>query len=1076
MYLQGNPGPAMVKVSRPIVKEAYPRERLFKLLDRMRQSPVIWISAPAGSGKTTLVSSYVEYSRISCVWYRLNEGDADPATFFYYMGQTASIASPRKRKSFPLLTPEYLGGISVFTQRFFEQLFGMFNPQMCLVLDDYHDVPSDAPLHSIINEALTVIPEGFNVIIISRNSPPDNLIRLKTNRYMGILKWQDLRLTEEETHQILLLRGKELGSKEMADTLYGLSDGWVAGLVLMSEIVKHEHIEPQQIPIRTFDEIFSYFAQEVFNGLDPKTQDFLLNTSFLSKITSSMAQELTGNTSAQSILRALEHNNYFIMSHFSVEHAYEYHPLFRDFLRSHARSVFNQDTLLSIRYKAAQLLDKSGQTESAFSLLKENGDWESMITLVTAHAPEMVKHGRYRSLRQWLDSLPSKAIQDNPWLLYWKGMSDFPLAPRSAQLLFEDAFRLFNTRDDKIGSIMAASGVVNTIWIQFDNFTPLNYWYVVLSDLFEDLTPFSNEEIKAEAISSILMTIALREISDADIGIWEKRALEIIETPVTIAAKAHGLHFCCWYRLLGSNPGDALPFLNELSRISRLPGTLPLTFIEAWSAETQYHLYTGSHDELMKAVRKGLNASRKTGIHVEDMWFINHAIVSFLGRMDYKGFRTWLNKIPRGAGDWPNWAKTLYHLQLMLIALIDKDYHHALRLGKTALEYATKTGSRMSAAHARVLLSQTLHFLGKEDDALQELEEVRVYARQRGSGLFSAMLFMTEALFAFDREDADEGLRFLRLVFKTARESGHLLTPLDNPVVTTDLCIKALEAGIEIEYVREIVRRRGLIAEKSPVHIANWPWKVKIYALGRFGIVKDDGRLPSSRKSQQTPLRLLKALISLGGRDIAEEMITAHLWPDSEGDLAHRSFTVTLHRLRKLLGNADTLRLSDGKLTLDNRYCWVDTWAFERLLGQAEECRRQGHHETALEFVSKALDLYRGGFLAGEREESWAVSPAERLRAKFLKGTSWLGEHLEKTKAWDEAAAHYEKCLAADDCSETIYRRLMICYTNLNRISDALAVYERCRKVLNSTLGIPPGVETETFHAKLIHEVRLNNL
>jgi ATP/maltotriose-dependent transcriptional regulator MalT len=104
-----------------------------------------------------------------------------------------------------------------------------------------------------------------------------------------------------------------------------------------------------------------------------------------------MAQELTGNTSAQSILRALEHNNYFIMSHFSVEHAYEYHPLFRDFLRSHARSVFNQDTLLSIRYKAAQLLDKSGQTESAFSLLKENGDWESMITLVTAHAPEMVK-------------------------------------------------------------------------------------------------------------------------------------------------------------------------------------------------------------------------------------------------------------------------------------------------------------------------------------------------------------------------------------------------------------------------------------------------------------------------------------------------------------------------------------------------------------------------------------------------------------------------------------------------------------------------------------------------------------
>jgi DNA-binding SARP family transcriptional activator len=436
----------------------------------------------------------------------------------------------------------------------------------------------------------------------------------------------------------------------------------------------------------------------------------------------------------------------------------------------------------------------------------------------------------------------------------------------------------------------------------------------------------------------------------------------------------------------------------------------------------------------------------------------------------------WLNKIPRGAGDWPNWAKTLYHLQLMLIALIYKDYHNALRQGKTALDYATSTGSRMSVAHVRVLLSQTLHFLGKEDESLQELEEVRVYARQRGSGLFSSMLFMNEALFSFDREDTDEGFRFLRLALENARESGHLLTPLDNPVVTTDLCIKALEAGIEIEYVREIVRRRGLIAEKSPVHIANWPWKVKIYALGRFGIVKDDGRLPSSRKSQQTPLRLLKALISLGGRDIAEEMITAHLWPDSEGDLAHRSFTVTLHRLRKLLGNADALRLSDGKLTLDNRYCWVDTWAFERLLGQAEECRRQGNHGTALEFVSKALDLYRGGFLAGEREESWAVSPAERLRAKFLKGTSWLGEHFEKIQDWDGAAVHYEKCLTADDCSETIYRRLMVCYTNLNRISDALTVYGRCRKVLNSVLSIPPGVETEAIRSRLLQELKSQNL
>src|SRR5208282_1509939 len=107
----------MVKINRPKSKAVYPRHRLFEHLDRMRTLPAIWICAPAGSGKTTLVSSYIEHSKIPCLWYRLSESDADMATFFWFLGQTARKACSRRCEPLPLLTPEYLQGVPTFTQR-----------------------------------------------------------------------------------------------------------------------------------------------------------------------------------------------------------------------------------------------------------------------------------------------------------------------------------------------------------------------------------------------------------------------------------------------------------------------------------------------------------------------------------------------------------------------------------------------------------------------------------------------------------------------------------------------------------------------------------------------------------------------------------------------------------------------------------------------------------------------------------------------------------------------------------------------------------------------------------------------
>ena len=185
----------MSKVTRPILTGVFPRKRLFRQLDRFRKQPIIWVSGPPGCGKTTLINSYIEARKLPCLWYQIDEGDSDIATFFYYLGQAAKRASPRKRILLPLLTPEYLQGIPTFTQRYFENLYNRLKIPFILVFDNYHEIPAESSFHEIIFNGLSNIPQGKNIILISRSEPPSILIRLRANNLMSILGWDELRLT-----------------------------------------------------------------------------------------------------------------------------------------------------------------------------------------------------------------------------------------------------------------------------------------------------------------------------------------------------------------------------------------------------------------------------------------------------------------------------------------------------------------------------------------------------------------------------------------------------------------------------------------------------------------------------------------------------------------------------------------------------------------------------------------------------------------------------------------------------------------------------------------------------------------
>ncbi|MGB5177180.1 MAG: BTAD domain-containing putative transcriptional regulator [Gammaproteobacteria bacterium] len=246
---------------------------------------------------------------------------------------------------------------------------------------------------------------------------------------------------------------------------------------------------------------------------------------------------------------------------------------------------------------------------------------------------------------------------------------------------------------------------------------------------------------------------------------------------------------------------------------------------------------------------------------------------------------------------------------------------------------------------------------------------------------------------------------------------------------------------------------------------------MSLFTLGRFSVLLNGKPAEFGRKVPRRPLELLKTIIALGGREISTARLMSELWPDVDGDAAQRSFDTTLHRLRKLLGDDRVLLLKDGKLSLDGRYCWVDVWAFERLLGQSQRLLMRdvsGRHALSLEQLTQNLtSLYHDHFLASEEMTAWSVSLHERLRSKFIHHLLEVGRYMEK-HGYPERAIHcYRKGIDVDDLVEVFYQRLMVCCLATRRLSEGMSVYRRCSEVLSITLGLQPEPETESLYHSL---------
>jgi DNA-binding SARP family transcriptional activator len=246
--------------------------------------------------------------------------------------------------------------------------------------------------------------------------------------------------------------------------------------------------------------------------------------------------------------------------------------------------------------------------------------------------------------------------------------------------------------------------------------------------------------------------------------------------------------------------------------------------------------------------------------------------------------------------------------------------------------------------------------------------------------------------------------------------------------------------------------------------------RIQIFALGRFSIAIGGEALRSGGKARHRPLGLLKALISLGGRDVASSRLCECLWPDSDGDLGARNLSITLHRLRTMLQTNSAVLSDNGNVSLNENVCWVDAWDFERLandgLGRFGACPDAASGEIPLR---EALRLYVGDFLARESEEPWMLASRLRLKSKFERLVLALCTRFELHNRYSDSIDISLQALELDPLNEMFYRRAMQGYLKRGEIADVLRLYSRCRNTLMKLLAAPVSGETERLYAEALH-------
>ncbi|UCC51317.1 MAG: hypothetical protein JSV68_19740 [Anaerolineaceae bacterium] len=858
------------------------------------------VSAPAGFGKTTLLSEWVQIGDLNAAWLSLDSGDNDLTRFLSYVivalqtinpavgdGALGLLQSPQSPLTEMILTA-LINEVAVDLSS---------DPAMrpfALVLDDYHLIDT-GPIHQALTFLLDNLPPQMHLVIASRTDPPLPLPRLRIRGELVELREADLRFTIDETATLF---NQVLGLNLSAEDITALdtrAEGWIAGLQVAA--LSMRGVDDRSSFVKAFAGshryIMDYLVEEVLNQQPEKVQTFLHHTAVLDRMTGPLCDALTEETGGRETLEILDRDNLFIVPLDNERHWYRYHHLFADLLRAKLDQL-SPDLVPELHSRASEWYESNGFIDEAARHALAATEFDRAAILIEKLGEVLWERGEPTSLLGWVDALPEEQVFTRPslcnfhaWTLYMNGQNE---AAESRLQAAELALKASEIKDpEQLGRVAAiraaiASRQSNVAGIFEFSRQALEvlpeeslHWRTITMMAFgfaQDLSGDTNaayqtfaEAVRLSEASGNIYLILSTNLHLGNLLSIQGRFKEMYSLcqELLLVAEAHrvlhtemagclydelGLVMCEWNEL-----NEAMRYLTMGSELSKqgfdigVLGYSHLTTLRALFAQKDW---PGAREKIGEMEKM----ERESDV---PPWYINPKEAwkarIWLAEGNVETASRWAQSRNLKATDDPSYLREEEYIVLIRILAAHGQMDEAFQLSEKLFRLAEANGRKATAIQVLLIQALAYRMQGDVDQALVILERALKLAEPDGA----LRIFldegepMAEMMEAFNRRRSSIGREFLDSLiagFRDERMPGESARIVDGFAYDSDL-LEPLSVR-ELEVLRLLAA--GLtyreIAEELFVSINT----VKAHAKNIYSKLGVHGRMQAAQRAKELNL------------------------------------------------------------------------------------------------------------------------------------------------------------------------------------------------------------------------------
>lgn len=1095
----------------PDITGALSRPRLLKRLDKNRNKNLILITGQAAQGKSTLAASYLHDSESPCAWINISAEESSPVNLYYALIRSLENAVQgidlAALKNYPALSAGPRDEAGLYRD-WLNALFETLSFPLHIVFDGLDRLAPDASSNLFLTVCSECVPPATQLWFLSRTAEPFNLEELKMNPKGFVMENSELSFTKNEIKKYFRNYNRVDLDKDHLKRIHRLTEGWVGGLILLSEALDRISEDKQVNSI--FSDVsseyriqaFQYFGEIIWESLPRRTQSFLIRSSIFETVEPEFMEELYEVCDCKEILLDLVQRNLFVHSIYDEREGwvFRYHQLFRDYLVSRFNSDLEEGDRFAILHQAGSLCESRGRLEHAVHFYIRCGRNENAANAIQSIGMDLLKAGRTADLANLIKALPDHHVRKNPWLLlYLSATRRFTGAEENASSL-QGALALFKQKGEVRGQLLTLAFLIEASTYRGRDIIPIRILLEESEALLQEI-PFEKYPWESATLwyqigfGLVLRTGDQRKGYQACQNAY-LLSRSIGNLPLQIAALVNamlGLSFLGEFKLAEDMAQKALSILKEepypelralylvnYSHMCSIQGKLALasdSVIEAKEISQAHgllYLYPiALITELMLMPQLGdfrrgeetghqlLEFTKGFGLKLTEAVASMCMGCSFYLKQDYKSAEEYFKISCEIASDDDSYSDTHIIYNKMLIGFVyihQNKCEKAEILLKEVLSHSIEISSHLITVFSNWALAFANHTLNRSKETVYYLKAGINVAQDNGIYHF---MWMNE------KDILKVGQLCIEYELKETESYLSHLFALRPPGSTTDI----LRGYIDQTSKRTKRMALNILRYVHRFHLPN----IQVETLKGFHVYRDDHRVKDEEWGGSLPQSLLKTIIARGGHHVPKERMMEDLWPDAQQSASETNFKVNLHRLRKLLEpsilkelGSSYIRLKGNLVSLDEELFKIDIDNFNELFRKSKKAKSEGNSKNAIRHLNQALKLYQRDFLEEDLYSEAITQKREELRRQYAKAMFQLAALYETKGALKKAEGLYKKIIAADPYSESAHQSLMINLANRGKTTEAIKTYRKYENVLRSELDTKPDEVTRSVYERLL--------